>query len=309
MTFDAETVTALVTDFCRYRRVEAGSRMRVAPNLREAFDVVALKGPDRRWKTIISRPSLGDLAEPERPHTSAAAERAAYDHAVRDYRRHTRSPLTSPTRSWFLAHVVVSASHWARYSRSIRAARDRGLGWIIPANKDVLIVPRPALRCREDRPGVLHDDSGKMAVQWPDGTGFHFLQGTPFDDDLYHKVITGKLSLEQVAALDDADKRSIALTYMTFEHLVTRSNARSLDVGVKGTALYRLPLPRRIARDRVRGYGGYDYFIHMRDASHPEREFIEWVDPTIGVQRNAELCQAHAFGITLDQWLSIELEG
>jgi hypothetical protein len=56
-------------------------------------------------------------------------------------------------------------------------------------------------------------------------------------------------------------------------------------------------------------YGGFDYFIHMRDASHPERRFIEWVDPQIGRQRNAELCQAHAFGISLDDWLSIEHEG
>jgi hypothetical protein len=47
----------------------------------------------------------------------------------------------------------------------------------------------------------------------------------------------------------------------------------------------------------------------MRDASHPEREFIEWVDPEIGKQRNAELCQARAFGVSLDEWLSIEQEG
>jgi hypothetical protein len=73
--------------------------------------------------------------------------------------------------------------------------------------------------------------------------------------------------------------------------------------------LYRLPLPPRLARDRKTSYGGFDYFIHMRDASHPEREFIEWVDPRIGRQRNAELCQAHAFGISLDEWLSIEQEG
>jgi hypothetical protein len=78
---------------------------------------------------------------------------------------------------------------------------------------------------------------------------------------------------------------------------------------VRGTALYRLPLPPRIARDRKRDYGEFDYFIHMRDASHREREFIEWVDPRIGRQRNAEMCQAHAFGISLDDWLSVEQEG
>ncbi|WP_018599372.1 hypothetical protein [Mycobacterium sp. 155] len=53
------------------------------------------------------------------------------------------------------------------------------------------------------------------------------------------------------------------------------SDAELLDRGVRGTALYRLALPLRLARDRRRGHGGYDYFIHMRDASHPEREFIE----------------------------------
>jgi hypothetical protein len=56
-------------------------------------------------------------------------------------------------------------------------------------------------------------------------------------------------------------------------------------------------------------HDGYDYFIHMRDASHPEREFVEWVDPQVGKQRDAELCQGYAFGISLDEWLSIEQDG
>ena len=112
-----------------------------------------------------------------------------------------------------------------------------------------------------------------------------------------------------IAALGNADQRAIALQYLTFEQLVYDSDAQLIDRGVRGTKLYRLALPPRMARDRKRGHGGYDYFIHMRDASHPEREFIEWVDPRIGSQRDAELCQAHAFGIGLDDWLSIEQEG
>ena len=80
-----------------------------------------------------------------------------------------------------------------------------------------------------------------------------------------------------------------------------------MDTGAKGTSLYRLPLPLRMIEDRVQG--NFDYFIHMRDASYPEREFVEWVDPRVGSQRNADLCQAHAFGISLEQWLAIEQEG
>jgi hypothetical protein len=90
---------------------------------------------------------------------------------------------------------------------------------------------------------------------------------------------------------------------------VLDSDAELIDVGTRGTRLYRLELPFRIRSDRLPGHGAHDYFIHMRDASNPEREFIEWVDPQIGRQRNAELCQANAFGITLAEWLSVEQEG
>jgi hypothetical protein len=170
-------------------------------------------------------------------------------------------------------------------------------------------VPTPVVRVAEGRADVVHDDTGRMAVIWPDGHGYYFLHGSEFDKRLYFQVINHDLLIQDIAALDNADQRAIALQYLTFEQLALHSDAELLDRGVRGTALYRLPLPPRIARDRVQSYGGFDYFIHMRDASHPEREFVEWVDPQIGKQRNAELCQAHAFGISLEDWLSIEYEG
>jgi hypothetical protein len=148
-----------------------------------------------------------------------------------------------------------------------------------------------------------------MGGVWPDGDGYYFLHGSEFDKRRYFQIINHDLLIQDIAALDNADHRAIALQYLTFEQLVGDSDAELLDRGVKGARLYRLYLPGRIARDRKPGYGKYDYFIHMRDASHPEREFIEWVDPEIGRLRNAELCQAHAFGISLDDWLAIEQEG
>jgi hypothetical protein len=133
---------------------------------------------------------------------------------------------------------------------------------------------------------VLHDDTGRPAIEWQDGTGDYYLNGIEFDKSLYLKVTGIQLLIQQIAALPDADQRPIALTYLSFERLVLDSDAEVLDVGVRGTRLYRLALPFRIRFDRVAGYGTYDYFIHMRDASHPERELIEWVAPEIGRQRN-----------------------
>jgi hypothetical protein len=161
-----------------------------------------------------------------------------------------------------------------------------------PASYDLLLVPIPTLRHTDA--GLLHNDNGLHAISWPDGTGTYFLDGLPFGEVFYRSIIDGTLSLSAISTLDNADHRSIALRYMKFDNLVTRGRAELLDVGVRGTRLYRLPLPPQLAADRAAGYGRHDYFIHMRDASHPEREFVEWVNPTIGAQRNAELCQAHA---------------
>jgi hypothetical protein len=307
--FDEDAVLQQVRTFCKDRDVEFGSRIRVVPHLTAAFDVVTRKGADTRWRTIVCRSCPHDFPDARPVHPGEPTEQAAYDCALRQYDRRNRTQLAGPKRPWWTSQLVTSASRWARISKTIDSARAHGLGWLVPASRDLLIVPRPILRTPEGQTGVLHDDTGSVAVEWADGTGFHFLRGAYFDAASYTKVIESRLTIEEVAAFGNADQRSIALTYLTFESLVRESRARLLDVGAKGTALYRLSLPTRIARDRVRGYGGYDYFIHMRDASHPEREFIEWVDPKVGVLSNAELCQAHAFGITLEQWLSITQDG
>jgi hypothetical protein len=306
MAFDEEAVGALVADFCRCRRVDRNTSVRAVPTLAVAFGVLTLKGPDERWKALLARSCPQDVPRSPRRYPSASAERAVFEQAVNTFGRRRLERPAAGSPAWFLRPVVVSAGHWARFSRSIRSAYEGGLGWMIPASRDLLMVPRPILRYTEA--GALHDDTGRRAVEWADGTGAYFLDGTRFDERLYFDVIGGELSLDRVADLRNADQRSIALRYTRFEKLVA-GRARLLDVGAKGTRLYRLILPSRIAADRPRGYGPFDYFIHMRDASHPEREFVEWVDPIVGRMNNAELCQAQAFGIPLDVWLSVGQEG
>lgn len=66
--------------------------------------------------------------------------------------------------------------------------------------------------------------------------------------------------------------------------------AHTTTAACAGTKRYRLTLPPRMARNGKRVRRGYDYSIHMCDTSCLEREFIEWGDPRIGCQRDAELC-------------------
>ena len=308
MTETHETIVALVTAFCGHRKLCDSTRFTVADSLEDAIRVVSLKGPDPRWKKIYSRSAPGDLPESVAARRTVGADAVVYEYILkREERQRTRWRIDG--RPWFLQRVIVCAYHWSRFSACMRQAHELGLGWVVPANREVLIVPRPAVRSLDGRPAALHDDTGHKAIEWHDGSGYYFLHGTDFERQLYFDVINGELGIQKVAALENADRRSIALMYMGFQKLVAESGAQLLDTGVKGTSLYRLPLPQRLAADRASDYGHFDYFIHMRDASHPEREFIEWVDPRFGEQRNAELCQARAFGISLEEWLSIEQEG
>ncbi|WP_234817977.1 hypothetical protein [Mycolicibacterium sphagni] len=292
----------LVTDFYRAHGADEGTRYEVVSNLDDALCLAVVHGADMRLTNASLRRAATAIQDLDNDrHVVIGVHDLVFDHAVR--REATRRRFR--TGDVF----VLSADAIATLRGDLRAACRDGLGWLIAADHIAIIVPSPLVRFAEGRPGVLHDDNGRMAVVWPDGHGYYFLHGVEFDKRLYFQVIDHELLVQDIAALDNADRRAIALQYLTFEQLALDSDAELLDRGVRGTALYRLELPPRLARDRKPDYGRYDYFIHMRDASHPEREFIEWVDPQIGRQRSAELCQAYAFGITLDDWLSIEHEG
>lgn len=306
--FDEAEVRRAVAVFRRTRGVD-DTPVTVVDRLDRAIDISALKGPDPRWRTIPFWAADDDPGDPpigyEFTRTTTDVGQAVLDRVleIEGRRRGSRSGL------WMDAHAVVSASRWARFSLALRDAHYGGLGWLVPVHGELVLVPMPAVRTEEGRPNVLHDDAGRRAVEWMDGSGSYFLHGLEVDERTYTRVVGGELLIQEIAALPSADLRSMALTYLSFERLVIDSDAELIDVGVRGTRLYRLPLPFRIRADRVAGYGVYDYFIHMRDASHPEREFVEWVEPEVGRQRNAELCQAHAFGITLAEWLSVDQEG
>jgi len=306
--FDEPAVLDAVTRFCQPRNVD-DVRLTTVGHLDRALHILEMRGPDVRWRTVPLWTPEDDPGKSlfgyEFKAVLTDVGQAIYERVleVESRRRRIR------TETWLASNAVVPVSRWARFSRSLRRAHEAGLGWMLPVRGELLLVPMPAIHNAEGRPDVLHDDSGRPAIEWPDGTGTYFLNGIEFTKSLYVKVIRSELLIQEIAQLVNADQRSIALTYMSFERLVLDSDAELIDVGVRGTRLYRLPLPFRIRADRVPGYGGYDYFIHMRDASHPEREFVEWVDPAIGRQRNAELCQAQAFGISLAEWLSIRTEG
>lgn len=302
---DDESAVRLVAEFCERQGISIATRFSLIPNLSEAMRILVMKGADPRWRRINTCRDDADFLAAGSPVRGAELDRLL----LRVLSGSEVPGRHRPSLDWCLRHTVISAAHFARFSARICQAREHGLGWMIPAYREVLIVPRPRVLTAEGQPDIPHDDDGRMAVHWADGSGHYFLHGVHFGPPLYRQVVGGTMNLRQIAEIPDADQRSVALTYLRTSTLLSDSGAELIDNGSRGTRLYRLPLPNRLARDRPDGYGDYDYFIHMHDSSHPEREFIEWVDPQVGRHGDAELCQAHAFGISREQWLSIADEG
>ncbi|MBA0045398.1 hypothetical protein [Mycobacteroides sp. LB1] len=304
MGFQQERVVELVTEFYRSIGLDKTRRITVRPNLDEALRLATHSQQDKRFADLADREGWGAWNVQELDD-----ERLVFSEPHQVIFRHVLDRSILDLRHFLGGSTVLTAENADTVPNTLAEAFRNGLGWLIAAHGKAIIVPTPVIRVAEGGSDVLHDDSGRMAVVWPDGHGYYFLQGIEFDKRRYFQIIDHVLLIQDIAKLDNADHRAIALQYMTFEQLVVDSDATLLDRGVRGTALYQLPLPPRIAHDRTTGYGDYDYFIHMHDASHPEREFIEWVDPEIGRQCNAELCQARAFGISLGEWLAVGQEG
>jgi hypothetical protein len=174
-------------------------------------------------------------------------------------------------------------------------ALENGLGYYFPMKDNLILVPIPRMIMTGQ---TLHYDHGK-AVEWKDGTGFYFLRGVKFDEKLYNKIINLELTAEETLKIGNADQRAAAISMLRPDRLLAQMNAKHINTGVKGTKLYEVK--------NFMNTGRTEYCMWMKDSS-TDREFIEWIEPKVAKQGNADLCQANAFGIPLEDYLSMEQE-
>lgn len=200
--FDETAVRRAVATFRRTRGVD-DTPVTVVERLDRAIAISELKGPDRRWRTIPFWTADDDPGDPPPGYefTGATTDIAqtVLDRVLEiEGRRHSpvaalplsgRRGDTSGRR--LDAHAVMSASRWARFSLAMGDAHYGGLGWLVPVHRELVLVPMPAVRTAEGRPNVLHDDTGRPAIEWMDGSGSYFLHGLEVDKRTYTRVVEG----------------------------------------------------------------------------------------------------------------------
>lgn len=179
-----------------------------------------------------------------------------------------------------------------------------GLGYLAPAGRDILVCRRPAIRFL-DQPDefgsapLYHHDSGP-AIEFADGTGTFFLSGVGLSEWFYSAVVDGALTMRYVRRMQQRAHRIAAYSGMPPAARLDGLHADLVDVGTKGTLLY-------LIHDHP-DLDGPTWYMVMTDPS-TGREYGEFVPPEIGARGSADAAQAAAWGISLEDYLKMTLEG
>lgn len=190
-----------------------------------------------------------------------------------------------------------------RIGRLLTDAFCAGLGYLAVVDTEIVVARRPALRLLDtaavDGLPRFHHDAGP-AVEFADGTGLHFLEGIYFQPWLHRAIVDGALTMRYVRDMPSWEGRVAAYPSMPPAALLDGLHARLLDVGRKGTRLYRI--------DDLPDHEDPVWYIVMTDPS-TGRDYGEFVPPEIGVHRSADAAQAAAWGISVADYRRIALEG
>ena len=110
---------------------------------------------------------------------------------------------------------------------------------------------------------------------------------------------TPTLTAQEAMQIRNSEQRMVAIRYLRPDRLLKQLNAKLIHTGIKRTKLYEVP--------NFMDTGEAEYCMFMVDGSTP-REFVEWVPPEIGKQADADLAQAHAWGLPKEDYLTLEQE-
>ena len=170
------------------------------------------------------------------------------------------------------------------------------------------VVCRRPMAVRRDDTLRLHNDQ-KPAIEWRDGYKLYFLHGQPFEEKLWKRITSQKMTLKEVMEMRNADERTMAFSMLRPDRLLKGVSAELVHTGIKGTKLYKVEHFASKVMGELENEleDSTEYCMIMDDAS-TDRQFLEWVDPKIGSQNDADFAQASAWGVPLEDYLLMEQE-
>jgi len=105
------------------------------------------------------------------------------------------------------------------------------VSYIWPNSDFVMVCARPKAIHRNQQ-GLLHNTRGK-SIEWPDGWGLYHLNGVSFDEALFERVTSRKMSLADVLKIEDIDQRKQAMRFVNVWDFIKEAKGEEIDTYTK----------------------------------------------------------------------------
>jgi hypothetical protein len=161
----------------------------------------------------------------------------------------------------------------------------------------IFICEKPLVRWEN---GLLHSDQ-KKAIEWKDGTGFYYLDGVFFEEDLWKKVVSQKMSFKEIMAIEISDQRTVALKYNP--QAIIKENAKLIHKDDRNNELYL------IEKQEINKQLNFPKIWFLKMLCPTGRTFIEGVPPEEAEKNpNATAKQSLLCGLTYSEYLNMTFE-
>ena len=168
--------------------------------------------------------------------------------------------------------------------------------WILPLKDAAAFCERPIRLVM--RNGVLDYDHD-AAIEFKDGWKLYYLNGVNFDEATFRKVVNQEITLENLATIENADQRAVAIQYLRADRLLEQVGAKKISAGKRGVELYEVP--------NFMDTGNTEYCMKLEHPSMSGKYYIEWVEPKVGKQKDADYAMAVSRGISVEDYLNAEI--
>ena len=181
------------------------------------------------------------------------------------------------------------------YCELLMEAKEAGLGYCIEWQGTLYLVPTPLVRWNN-----LNQPHSEVlpAIEWKRGTKFFYLNGVNFPEELWRKVVSRQMPLQDILAIKDIDQRRQAMKYGDWDEFVQFAGAEKIDEYLKFNTqaepvihqLWRFPYQEN---EEKRIFSKEVYFARYQD-----RTTGEW--HAKGVPECKTIAEAMAWGMSDD---------
>ena len=139
-------------------------------------------------------------------------------------------------------------------------AKEVGVGYRVEWEDVLYLAPTPIVRLNSLN--QFHNVS-LPAIEW-ETDKFYYLNGVNFKEELWKKVVSGKMPFEDILKIEDVDQRTQAMRFGDVEKFLEHTKAKKLDEHIKftpdGTMIhYRLfEIPKEMCSLKTAYYMVYE---------------------------------------------------